>query len=324
MSGFFLGTFIQPSMLEHLTTEARNPASEELDGLSALEIVQLINSEDAKVAAAVALEADVIAQAIDVIAERIGRGGRLIYFGAGTSGRLGVLDAVECPPTFNTHPSQVVGVIAGGYTALTSAVEGAEDRPDLAVEDLKNICLTDGDVVCGIATSGRTPYVMGGLEYAQSIGAYAIGLSCNRDSAIATRCDICISPVVGPEVVSGSTRMKAGTATKMVCNMMTTGAMIRLGKTYGNLMVDLRATNTKLADRARRIVRAATNLTENESERLLKDSGGEVKTAIVRHYTGFSSQDARQLLSASQGHLKSALKSHLDHHNNANHNATSR
>ena len=150
-------------MLEHLTTEARNPASEDLDGLSALEIVQLINSEDAKVAAAVAEQADVIAQAIDVIAERLARGGRLIYIGAGTSGRLGVLDAVECPPTFNTHPSQVVGVIAGGYTALTSAVEGAEDRPDLAVEDLKNVRLTDGDVVVGIATSGRTPYVIGSL-----------------------------------------------------------------------------------------------------------------------------------------------------------------
>src|SRR3954447_2033997 len=300
------------SMLEHLTTEARNPASEDLDGLSAAEIVSLINSEDAKIAAAVAEQSDVIAQAIEVIAERIGRGGRLIYFGAGTSGRLGVLDAVECPPTFNTHPSQVVGVIAGGYTALTSAVEGAEDRPELAVEDLKNVRLTDGDVVCGIATSGRTPYVMGGLEYAQSIGAYAIGLSCNRDSAIATRSDICITPVVGPEVVSGSTRMKAGTATKMVLNMLTTGAMIRLGKTYGNLMVDLRASNTKLADRARRIVTAITNLSEPDSDRLLRESGGEVKTAIVCHYTGFSSAEARQLLSASHGHLRSALKNHLN------------
>src|SRR5262245_4252018 len=259
-------------MLEHLTTEARNPASEDLDGLSALEIVQLINSEDARVAAAVALEADVIAQAIDVIADRLERGGRLIYFGAGTSGRLGVLDAVECPPTFNTHPSQVVGVIAGGYTALTTAVEGAEDRPELAVEDLKNVRLTDGDVVCGIATSGRTPYVIGGLEYAQSVGAFTIGLSCNRNSKIAGHCNVCITPVVGPEIVSGSTRMKAGTATKLVLNMLSTGAMIRLGKTFGNLMVDLRASNTKLADRARRIVKAVTNLTDPEAERLLKDS----------------------------------------------------
>lgn len=297
-------------MLEHLTTEARNPASEELDDLSALEIVQLINSEDAKVAAAVAEQADVIARAIDVIAERLAHGGRLIYIGAGTSGRLGVLDAVECPPTFNTHPSQVIGLIAGGYTALTSAVEGAEDRPELAIEDLKKAGLTADDVLVGIATSGRTPYVLGSFEYAQSIGAYTIGLSCNRDPQLATRCDLSITPVVGPEVVSGSTRMKAGTATKMVLNMLSTGAMIRLGKTYGNLMVDLRATNIKLADRARRIVRAVTNLSDKESERLLGECGGEVKTAIVRHYTGYSSVDARQLLAISHGHLRRALERH--------------
>jgi N-acetylmuramic acid 6-phosphate etherase len=299
-------------MLEHLTTEGRNPASEDLDGLTALEIAQLINSEDAKVAAAVAEQMGVIAQAIDVIAERLERGGRLIYFGAGTSGRLGVLDAVECPPTFNTNPWQVVGIIAGGYTALTTAVEGAEDRPELAVEDLKNVRLTDGDVVCGIATSGRTPYVVGGLEYAQSVGAFTLGLSCNRASKIAAHCNICITPVVGPEIVSGSTRMKAGTATKLVLNMLSTGAMIRLGKTFGNLMVDLRASNTKLADRARRIVKAVTNLTDPEAERLLKDSNGEVKTAIIRHYTGHSPAEARQLLSASHGHLKKALEGHLN------------
>ncbi|MEX2309015.1 MAG: N-acetylmuramic acid 6-phosphate etherase [Pirellulales bacterium] len=295
-------------MLEHLTTEARNPASEDLDGLSALEIVRLMNSEDEKVAAAVAEQTDAIAKAIDVIAERLERGGRLIYIGAGTSGRLGVLDAVECPPTFNTHPSQVVGLIAGGYSALTTAVEGAEDRPDLASEDLTSVQLSDRDVVVGIATSGRTPYVLGSLEYARSVGAYAIGLSCNRDAEIATRCDVTITPVVGPEVISGSTRMKAGTATKMVLNMLSTGAMIRLGKTYGNLMVDLRASNTKLADRARRIVKAITNLTDAESEQLLRDCGGEVKTAIISHYTGYSSLEARQLLDASHGHLRNALQ----------------
>jgi N-acetylmuramic acid 6-phosphate etherase len=295
-------------MLEHLTTEARNPASEDLDGLSAAQIVRLINSEDARVAAAVAEQAGAIAQAIDIIAQRLAQGGRLIYIGAGTSGRLGVLDAVECPPTFNTDPTQVVGLIAGGYTALTSAVEGAEDRPELAIQDLKNVRLTANDVVVGIATSGRTPYVLGSLEYAKSIGAYTIGLSCNRDAEIATRCDLSIAPVVGPEVVSGSTRMKAGTATKMVLNMLSTGAMIRLGKTYGNLMVDLRASNSKLADRARRIVRAVTNLSDNESERLLRDCGGEVKTAIVSHYTGFSSNEARELLASSHGHLRKALE----------------
>jgi N-acetylmuramic acid 6-phosphate etherase len=295
-------------MFEHLTTEARNPASEDLDGLSAAQIVRLINSEDAKVAGAVAEQSDAIAQAIDVIAERLARGGRLSYIGAGTSGRLGVLDAVECPPTFNTLPTQVIGLIAGGYTALTTSVEGAEDRPELAIDDLKTVGLTDGDVVVGIATSGRTPYVLGSLEFAQSVGAFTIGLSCNRDAEIATRCNLSIAPVVGAEVVSGSTRMKAGTATKMVLNMLSTGAMIRLGKTYGNLMVDLRASNSKLADRARRIVRAVTNLTDQESERLLRDCGGEVKTAIVSHYTGKPSMEARRLLAASEGHLRKALE----------------
>jgi N-acetylmuramic acid 6-phosphate etherase len=304
-------------MLDHLTTEARNPASEDLDGLTALQIVQLINSEDAKVAAAVAEQSDAIARSIEVIADRLASGGRLIYIGAGTSGRLGVLDAVECPPTFNSSPSQVVGVIAGGYAALHSAVEGAEDRPDIAVDDLKKIALTKADVLVGIATSGRTPYVIGGLEYAQSLGAFAIGLSCNRDSQLTAYCDISIAVVVGPEVVSGSTRMKAGTATKMVLNMLTTGAMIQLGKTYGNLMVDMRASNSKLADRAHRIVRAVTNLSPAEAETLLASCNGEVKTAIVSHDRHVSAAEARQLLSASQGHLRKALEGHLANNGNA-------
>jgi N-acetylmuramic acid 6-phosphate etherase len=299
---------VSPFMLEHLTTEARNPASEDLDGLTAREIVRLINSEDAKVAAAVAEQADAIAAAIDVIADRLERGGRLVYIGAGTSGRLGVLDAVECPPTFNTYPGQVVGLIAGGSTALTTSVEGAEDCLEFAVADLKSIKVSAGDVVVGIATSGRTPYVIGAFEYAKSVGAFTIGLSCNRDPQLADRCELNITPVVGPEIVSGSTRMKAGTATKMVLNMLSTGSMIRLGKTYGNLMVDLRASNSKLADRARRIVRAVTNLSDHDSERLLHECGGEVKTAIVRHYTGHSSADARLLLANSHGHLRSALQ----------------
>jgi N-acetylmuramic acid 6-phosphate etherase len=295
-------------MLEHLTTESRNPASEDLDGLTPLEIVQLINSEDAKVAAAVAVEADVIALAIEAIAERLQRGGRLIYIGAGTSGRLGVLDAAECPPTFNSPPTQVVGVIAGGHKALTTAVEGAEDRHDLAAGDLKAVQLAAGDVLVGIATSGRTPYVIGGLEYARSVGAFTIGLSCNRDSKVATLSDITISPIVGPEVVSGSTRMKAGTATKMVLNMLSTGAMIRLGKTFGNLMIDVRASNSKLADRARRIVRAVTNLSDQESEKLLRECRGEVKMAIVSHFTGCTFDEAQDLLSRAGGHLRAALK----------------
>jgi N-acetylmuramic acid 6-phosphate etherase len=234
----------------------------------------------------------------------------LIYLGAGTSGRLGVLDAVECPPTFNTNPAQVVGIIAGGYQALTRSVEGAEDRPALALDDLRNAQLSSRDVLVGIATSGRTPYVIGGLDYARELGAFAIGVSCNRESQLAAYCDINIAVVVGPEVVSGSTRMKAGTATKMVLNMLTTGAMIRLGKTYGNLMVDLRASNTKLNDRARRIVRAVTNLSLAETEHLLQDCDGEVKTAIVSHDRGVSAEVARQLLLEAHGHLRKALGGH--------------
>lgn len=297
-------------MLEHLTTESRNPASEELDGLSSLEIVRLIGAEDAKVAAAVASQAGSIARAIDAIADRLGEGGRLIYIGAGTSGRLGVLDAVECPPTFNTDPTQVVGVIAGGYAALTTSVEGAEDLPALAIDDLKKLEVGPQDVVVGIATSGRTPYVIGALEYARSVRSFTIGLSCNRDPELASRANVSITPVVGPEVVSGSTRMKAGTATKMVLNMLSTGSMIRLGKTYGNLMVDLRASNSKLADRARRIVRAVTQLSDLDSEKLLRACGGEVKTAIVSHCTGTSSEHARELLAGTHGHLRKALQQH--------------
>jgi N-acetylmuramic acid 6-phosphate etherase len=295
-------------MLEHLTTESRNPASEDLDGLTPIEIVRLINSEDAKVAAAVSADADAIARAIEAIADRLGRGGRLIYIGAGTSGRLGVLDAAECPPTFNSPPTQVLGLIAGGQKALTTSVEGAEDRDDLAAADLEAVQLNSGDVLVGIATSGRTPYVIGALVYAKNVGAYTIGLSCNRDSQLSTLCDITITPVVGAEIVSGSTRMKAGTATKMVLNMLSTGSMIRLGKTYGNLMIDVRASNTKLADRARRIVRAVTNLSDQESERLLLECRGEVKAAIVRHYTGRTFDEAQDLLKNSGGHLRAALQ----------------
>ncbi len=219
-------------MLKHLTTEARNPASEVIDTLSPLEIVRLMNAEDAQVAAAVGAEAEKIAAAIETIAQCFQRGGRLIYIGAGTSGRLGVLDATECPPTFNSPPGQVVGLIAGGPQALTRAVEGAEDRPELAEQDLQGIGLTDRDVVVGIATSGRTPYVIGGLNFARQRGAFTIALSCNAASTVADSAELAITPIVGPEVISGSTRLKAGTATKLVLNMLTTGAMVRIGKTY--------------------------------------------------------------------------------------------
>ena len=294
-------------MLEKLTTEARNPASEKLDSLTAIEIVQLMNDEDAKIAAAVRAEQDAIAQAIDVITEQMRIGGRLFYIGAGTSGRLGVLDASECPPTFNTDPEQVIGVIAGGYDALVRSIEGAEDVPGLAEKDLSDQNLNNADVLVGIATSGRTPYVIQGLNYARSVGAYAIGLSCNAGSEMVEAADLMLTPVVGPEIVSGSTRMKAGTATKMVLNMLTTGTMVRLGKTYGNLMVDLRATNFKLTERSRRIVKTLTKLDDAEAQSLLDECDGEVKTAIVRHSRNCSVDEARRRLLEFDGHLRAAL-----------------
>ncbi len=296
-------------MQTNLTTEGRNPASEAIDALSPRQIVRLINSEDAQVAAAVGREEEPIARAIGVIAERLKAGGRLIYIGAGTSGRLGVLDAAECPPTFNADPEQVVGLIAGGREAMFRAVEGAEDHPELAAEDLGKIGLCRSDVLVGIATSGRTPYVLAGLEFAQSRDVYTIGLSCNPDSLLMKCSDLTITPVVGPEVISGSTRMKAGTATKMVLNMLTTGAMVRLGKTYGNLMVDLRATNTKLVARSRRIVMMLTELSEPEAEKLLVDCDGELKTAIVSQLKSVTPQKARQMLQEADGHLRRALES---------------
>lgn len=297
-------------MLDRLTTEAQNPRSEAIDTLSALEIVRLINAEDAQIAEAVAREAESIAQGVEVIAHRLAHGGRLVYIGAGTSGRLGVLDAAECPPTFNSKPEQVVGLIAGGMRAMLKAVEGAEDSPDLAAEDLRNISLCSHDVLVGIATSGRTPYVLGGLDYARSQGAYTIGLSCNRDAAMHARAELQITPVVGPEVLSGSTRMKAGTATKMVLNMLTTGAMVLMGKTYGNLMVDLQATNTKLVERAQRIVCKLTDLSRDEAIGLLDRCNGELKTAIVAQRLEIDPEEARNRLAASGGHLRKALESH--------------
>lgn len=296
-------------MLEHLTTEARNPASEHLDSLTPLELVQLINEEDAKCTHAVAEQAEQIAKSIEVIAQRLSHGGRLIYIGAGTSGRLGLLDAAECPPTFRSDPSQVVGIIAGGPSAMLKAVEGAEDSPTLAEEDLRKINLSSDDVLVGIATSGRTPYVLGGLDYARSIGTYTIGLACNRDSLLRTRADVSIIPVVGPEVLSGSTRMKAGTATKMVLNMLTTGAMVLLGKTYGNLMVDMNASNSKLLERAKRIVCTLTELAPDQAASLLATCNGEVKTAITSYRLGVTPEEARVILHATNGHLRAALES---------------
>ncbi len=294
-------------MLEKLTTEQRNPASEDIDRLSSIEIVQLMNREDATVPEAVGREATAIARAIDAISDCFQSQGRLIYVGAGTSGRLGVLDASECPPTFNTDPEQVVGIIAGGYGALLRSVEGAEDHPEDAKRDLDDVKLTSRDCVVGIATSGRTPYVLAALEYANDLGAMTIGISCNRDSDLQSAARLMITPIVGPEVISGSTRMKAGTATKLVLNMLTTGAMVRLGKTFGNLMVDLRATNEKLRIRSRRIVRQLTDLDDRGAAQLLERCEGEVKTAVVVGRLNISVEEARQRLAQHQGHLRAAL-----------------
>lgn len=264
----------------NLTTEKRNAASANIDKVSTLEMVKIINDEDKKVALAVEKVLPQIAKAVDIIAEKISNGGKLFYIGAGTSGRLGVLDASECPPTFGVENNLVQGIIAGGNYALTNAVEGAEDNKNLAVEDLQEKNFSAADVLVGIAASGRTPYVISAIEYAKKIGAITVGVSCVENSALAKIVDIEITPVTGAEVVTGSTRMKAGTATKMVLNMLTTGAMIRLGKVYGNLMVDVRATNEKLRDRAKRIVMAATGCDESTAIDALNKSEGHAKTAI--------------------------------------------
>lgn len=290
-----------------LATEAVNPASSQIDQLAPLGLVRLMNAEDARVAAAVAAAEAAIADGIALVADRLAAGGRLIYLGAGTSGRLGVLDAAECPPTFGTPPGLVIGLIAGGETALTTAVEGAEDRREAAVADLERVSLTAADVVVGIATSGRTPYVLGGLAHARARGCPTIGLACTPQPEMAGLADVLVILEVGPEIIAGSTRLKAGTATKMVLNMLTTGAMVRLGKTYGNLMVDLKATNEKLLVRSRRLVARLTDIAEDEAERLLAACDGELKTAVVSRRRGVSTAEARRLLAAAGGQLRGAL-----------------
>ncbi|MFN5102354.1 MAG: N-acetylmuramic acid 6-phosphate etherase, partial [Planctomycetota bacterium] len=274
--------------MDYLTTEQNNPDSVAIDQMDPIEIARLMNREDHKVIVAVEKVLPAIAQAIDLVTQRVEMGGRLIYIGAGTSGRLGVLDASECPPTFNTPPSLVVGLIAGGHKALTTAIEGAEDNSQAGAEDLRGVELNPTDVVCGSASSGRTPYVLGALAYARTIQAATIGVTCNQASELTAVCDVLVAPIVGPEILSGSTRLKAGTATKIVLNMISTGTMVRIGKTYGNWMVDLRATNVKLKDRSIRIVSGITGLGRNEAELLLATCDGEVKTAIVSHTLGIS------------------------------------
>lgn len=293
--------------LSALVTEQRNPNTMQIDEVSTEELVRLINAEDKTVPLAVEKELPQIAKAIDVIAGQIETGGRLFYCGAGTSGRLGVLDASECSPTYGVDPGLVVGLIAGGKEALLSAREGAEDSETLCEEDLRANGFNEKDVLCGIAASGRTPYVIGGMKYAKALGAPVISLTCNPASEMAALADIAISPVVGPEVVTGSTRMKAGTAQKLVLNMLSTGAMIKLGKTYGNLMVDVQPTNLKLVARTRRIVMQATGVTQEEAEAALSQCGHHPKTAILMLLKGVDAQKAETLLKESGGRIKAAL-----------------
>ena len=263
-----------------LTTEQINPASANIDKCSTVEMLRIINDEDKKVALTVEKVLPKIADAVDIITEKLSNGGRLFYIGAGTSGRLGVLDASECPPTFGTVPEQIQGIIAGGDIALTRAVEGAEDNESLAVSDITSKNIGASDVLVGIAASGRTPYVLSAIKFAKNLGVTTIGISCVRNSELAKISDIDITPITGAEVITGSTRMKAGTATKMILNMLTTGAMIKLGKVYGNLMVDVQATNDKLRDRARRIVMTATGCDSVEAVNALDNCGGSAKYAI--------------------------------------------
>ncbi|MER5904563.1 N-acetylmuramic acid 6-phosphate etherase [Streptomyces mirabilis] len=293
--------------LETLTTEAFRPELSQIDRLSTLEIAKIMNAEDATVPTAVATQLPRIAAAIDAVAERMSRGGRLIYAGAGTAGRLGVLDASECPPTFNTDPSEVVGLIAGGPSAMVTSVEGAEDSKELAEADLKDLSLTPDDTVVGVSASGRTPYAVGAVEHARARGALTIGLSCNAHSALAAAAEHGIEIVVGPELLTGSTRLKAGTAQKLVLNMLSTITMIRLGKTYGNLMVDVRASNEKLRARSRRIVALATGASDEEIEQALAATDGEVKNAILTILGGVDGPTAARLLEESDGHLRAAL-----------------
>lgn len=293
--------------LSILETESMNKASEQIDTLSALEIVDVINQEDQKVALAVKQCLPRIAQAVERISHAFQNGGRLIYCGAGTSGRLGILDASECPPTYGTPREQVVGLIAGGQTAILQAVENAEDNPQAGEQDLREINLNAQDVVVGISASGRTPYVIGAMNYALSVGATVVSVSCNRNSEMGRLADIDIAPVVGAEVVTGSSRMKAGTAQKMVLNMLTTAAMIRVGKVYGNLMVDVEATNAKLLQRQVNIVMQATDCTQEQAERALQECNRHCKTAILMLLTDLPAAAARQMLESSNGFIRQAI-----------------
>jgi N-acetylmuramic acid 6-phosphate etherase len=294
-------------MLKELLTEAQNPASSGIDAVPTIEMLRIINAADQEVALAVQRELPRIARAVDGIVARLEAGGHLFYIGAGTSGRLGVLDASEVPPTYNTPPDLVQGLIAGGDFALRHSIEKAEDDPEQGRSDLAARHFASGDALVGIAASGRTPYVLGGIAYARSLGALSIGLSCTPDSELARASEIAITPVPGPEIVTGSTRLRAGTATKLVLNMLSTGAMIRLGYVYRNLMVNVQPTNEKLVDRARRIIASIAGVSYDEASSLLSEAGS-VRTAIVMHNRNWTRAEAEAKLSVSHGRLRVALE----------------
>jgi N-acetylmuramic acid 6-phosphate etherase len=294
-------------MLEKLLTEQSNPASASIDALPTEEALRIINAEDRKVAEAVEREIPAIARAVDAIVAAFQKGGRLFYIGAGTSGRLGVLDASECPPTFSVPPEMVQGIIAGGEGALSRATETTEDDPEIGRRDLQARGFTAADVLVGIAASGRTPYVLGAIAEARRLVAVTVGLSCSPDSELARAAEIAITPLVGPEVVAGSTRMKSGTAQKLVLNMLSTAAFIRMGYVYGNLMVNVQPKNTKLVDRATRIVSQAAGVSYERAGELLAASGNTVRTAILMGKSGCSREQAEQRLAGTGGRISQAL-----------------
>ncbi|MEW2288836.1 N-acetylmuramic acid 6-phosphate etherase [Streptomyces sp. NPDC047841] len=293
--------------LSTLGTETRNERTVDLDRMPVGELLSVMNDEDQTVARAVRGALAEIGTAVEAITASLRRGGRLIYLGAGTSGRIGLLDAVECPPTFGTAPEQVVGLLSGGPGAFVVAVEGAEDEPERAAADLEGIGVDDRDTVVGLAASGRTPYVVGGLKHAAAKGATTVSVACNRDAVISRYADIPIEVPTGPEILTGSTRLKGGTAEKMVCNMLSTASMVRLGKVYGNLMVDVRASNEKLLDRARRMVVQATGADPDAAAGALRAAGGHAKTAIVMLLAHCTAEEAARRLEKAGGDTRTAV-----------------
>jgi N-acetylmuramic acid 6-phosphate etherase len=298
-------------ILEGLSTETRNPETMNLDEMTSLEIVKSMNIEDSKVPFVISKLLPEISKVVDIAAEALKNKGRIFYIGAGTSGRLGVVDSSECPPTFNASPNDFIGLIAGGEKAFIKAVEGAEDSEDLGKQDLLNKNFNRNDICIGLAASGRTPYVIGGLKYAKSIGAKTVSISCNKDSKIGKIADISIEAIVGPEILTGSTRLKAGTAQKLILNMISTGAMILNGKSYQNLMVDLQMTNKKLETRGINIIKEATGIDENEAKEYIKKANGSVKVAIVMILSNCDYETAKNKLDKSEGKVRLAIKNDL-------------